>query len=98
MVVVVVDPILEAGRGPGGLNAPDEPFGDQHAKGVVHRLQRDGTNLGPYRLGDSIGRDVGMARDHPQDSQSLGGDLNPVLTKEVGLVEDHADRVAQIID
>jgi hypothetical protein len=39
MVVVVADPVLEASRCPGGLNAPEEAFGDQDAEGVVHRLK-----------------------------------------------------------
>ena len=32
MVVVVADAVFEARRRPGGLNAPDEAFGDQEAK------------------------------------------------------------------
>jgi len=83
MVVVVADPILEASRCPGGLNAPDESFGDQKAKGVVHRLERDGTDLGPGDLGHAVGRNVGLTCDGPQDSQSLSRYLDAALTKEV---------------
>ena len=98
MVVVVADPILEASRRSGGLNAPDEAFGDQDAEGVVHRLERDGTDLGPDDLGHAVGRDVGLTRYCPQDSQSLGRDLNAALAKEVCRVGGHAKRVDQLLD
>jgi hypothetical protein len=65
MVVVVADPILEASRCPGGLNAPEEAFGDQDAKGVVHRLEGDGADLCPDDLGHAVGRDVGLTRYRP---------------------------------
>ena len=83
MVVVVTDPILEASRRPGWLNAPDETRGDQEAKTVVDRLEGDGTDFGSDDLGHPLGRDVGLRRDRPQDSQSLSRDLNAVLTKEI---------------
>jgi hypothetical protein len=38
MVVVVVDPVLVAGRGPGGLDAPEEALLGERGQGVVHRL------------------------------------------------------------
>ena len=72
MMVVVADAILEARRRPGGLNAPDEALGDQDAEGVVHRLERDGTDLGPDDLGHAVGRDVGLTRDRPQHRQTAG--------------------------
>jgi hypothetical protein len=81
MVVVVADPILEASRRSGGLNAPDETLGDQDGERVVHRLQRDSTNLGPDGLGHGVSRDVGLTRHRVQDSQSLGRHLNTVLSK-----------------
>ena len=59
-----------------------EAFGDQDAERVVHRLERDGADLGPDGLGHRIGRDVGLTGDRPQDSQSLRRDLNAALTKE----------------
>lgn len=98
MVVVVVDPILEASRRPGGLNTSDETAGDKHAEGVVHRLKRDGTNLPPDRLGYAVGRDVGLPRDCPQNRQALRSHLNPALTEEVGLIGDHPHTVTQTID
>ena len=82
MVVVVADAIFEASRRSGGLNAPDQAFGDQHAEGVVHRLQRDGADLGPDDLGHAVGRDVRLTRDRPQHRQSLGRDLNAAFTKK----------------
>jgi hypothetical protein len=100
MVVVVADPILEASRRAGGLNAPDEAFGHQEAEGVVHRLERDGTDLGPDDLGHAIGRDVRLTRDRPQDGQSLGRDLNAAFskTKEMGRVRAHVHTIDQNLD
>jgi hypothetical protein len=98
MVVVVADPILEASRRPGGLNAADEAFGDEDAEGVVHRLERDGADLGPDNLGHAVGRDVGLTRDRPQDSQSLGRNLDTALPKEVGRVSVHTDTIHPLID
>jgi hypothetical protein len=59
--VVVADPILEASRGSGRLNAPEQPFGYQDAKRVVHRLERDGADFGPDGFGHRIRRDVRLA-------------------------------------
>ena len=81
MVVVVADPRLEASRGAGRLDAPDESPADEDAKGVVHRLERDGPDLRPDDIGHGIGGNVGLTRDGAQDGQSLGSDLNATLTK-----------------
>jgi hypothetical protein len=89
MVVVVADAILEARRRTRGLNAPDQTFGDQEAEGVVHRLERDGPDLGSHDLGRAIGGDVRLTRHRSQDSQSLGGDLNAALAQEVSRVDGH---------
>jgi len=83
VMVVVADPILEASRRPGGLNAPDQAFGDQDAERVVHRLERDGADLSSDDVGHGVGCDMGLARDRPQDSQTLGCDLNAALAQEV---------------
>jgi hypothetical protein len=72
------------------LNAPDKTRRDQDAKRVVHRLQRDGTDRGPDGLGHGVGRDMGVTGHRPQDSQSLGRDLNTVLAKEISRVNRHA--------
>jgi hypothetical protein len=56
MVVVVTDPILVAGRRPVGLDAPDEAVVGQDPEGVVYRLMRDSTDLGPYDLSDVVCR------------------------------------------
>jgi hypothetical protein len=98
MVVVVADPILEASRCPGGLNAPEKAFGDQDAESVVHRLERDGTDLGPDSLGHGVGRDVGLTRYRPQNSQSLGRHLDTALPKAVSRVSGHPFRVDQFFD
>ena len=98
MVVVVADPILEARRRAGGLNPPDQAFGDQNPEGVVHRLERDGTDFGPDDFGYAVSGDVGLTRDRPQDGQSLGRDLNAALTKELSGVGGHADSVDQLAD
>ena len=90
--------VLEASRGAGRLDAPDEAFGDEDAKGVVHRLERDGPDLGPDDIGHGVGRDVGLTRDGAQDGQALGRDLNAALTKEVCRVAITPDRLDQILE
>jgi hypothetical protein len=96
MMVVVTDAIFEASRRAGRLNAPEKAFGDQHSEGVVHGLKRDGADLGPDDLGHLVGRDVGLPRDRPQHSQSLGGDLNTALTKKFCRVRRHAVSLDQL--
>ncbi len=90
MVVVVADPILEARGGPGRLNAPEKAFGDEDAERIVHRLQGDGPDLGPDGVGHAVRGDVRLACDDAQDGQSLGGDLNAMLTKQSRRVREHA--------
>lgn len=89
MVMVVADPILEARRGPGWLNAPDEALGDQEAESVVDRLERNRPDFGPNELGHAIGRDVGLPGHGSQDRQALGRDLNASLTKEFRRLGGH---------
>jgi hypothetical protein len=92
MVVVVADPVFEQRRRPGRLNAPDDALGDQEGERVVHGLKGDGANLDPDDLGHTVGRDVRLPRHRPENSQSLGGDLNTPLPKEVGGGAGHATR------
>jgi hypothetical protein len=54
--------------------------------------------MGPDDLGHFVGRDVGLTRDRPQDSQSLGRDLNTALPKEVGRVSSHTATIDQTIE
>jgi len=61
VMVVVADAILEASRRACGLNATEKAFGDEHAEGVVHRLQRNGADPGSHRIGHRVGRNVGLA-------------------------------------
>ena len=89
MVVVVADAVLESRRGPGRLNPPDEASGNQNAKRIVHRLERDGADLGPRGRGHGGGREVRLARDDPKDSKPLGGHLDAAFTKERGGVRRH---------
>jgi len=79
MVVIVADAIFEASRRSRGLNAPDEPLGDQQGERVVHRLQRDRTDLGPYDFGHGVGRDVRLTRNRPQNRQPLSRHLDAAL-------------------
>ena len=90
MVVVVADPILESRRCPGWLNAAEESFNNQDAERVVHRLERDGTDLGPNGIGHAVSCDVRPTRDGPQYSQPLSRYLNTVLPQEVCRVTHHA--------
>ena len=89
MVVVVPDPSLEASRRAGWLNAPDDPFTDQDAEGVVHRLERDRTDLRSDGLGHAIRGDMRLTRYRAQHSQPLGRHLKAVLTKKLRGVSHH---------
>jgi len=97
MVVVVAHAIFEARGRAGGLNAADETFDHQDAKSVVHRLERDGPDVGPDDLGHTVRRDMGLSRDRAQHRQSLRGDLQTALAKEVSRVGCHVDRLAQFL-
>ena len=57
--------------------------------------ERDGaTDLSPDHLGPGVGRDMGLPRYRPQDSQSLRRHLNTALPKEVCRVDGHVDMVS----
>ena len=89
MVVVVADTILEARRRSGGLNAPEQTLRYQDAQGVVHRLERNGANLGPDGFGYGVGRDVGLTSYGTHDGQPLGRDLNAAFAEEITRVSGH---------
>jgi hypothetical protein len=89
MVMVVADAIFEASRRSRGLNATDEAFGDQDAQAVVHRLQRDGPDLGPDRLGHRVGGDMGLSGYGAKYRQPLGRDLNAASAEEIGWTCGH---------
>ena len=78
-MVIVINPILVERRRPGRLDAPDETFLNQHSQGVVDRLPGDGPYLSANIIGNVVSRAVRPLRDRPQDGQSLGGHLDPML-------------------
>jgi hypothetical protein len=80
MVMVVADAILD---GPVTRGRCRRGPRDQDAERVVHRLERDRADLGSDDVGHGVGCDVGLARDRPQDSQTLGRDLDAALAEEV---------------
>ena len=82
VVVVVTDPVLVAGRRPGGLDAPEEALVGEGREGVVHRLTRDGTDLGPHDLADVVGGAVRSVGHRPQHGQTLGRDLQPMPAQQ----------------
>ena len=82
VVVVVADPVLVAGRRPGRLDAPEEALVGEDAEGVVHRLARDRTDLGPHDAVDVVGGAVRPVGHRPQDGQALGRDLQAVLAEQ----------------
>ena len=96
--MVVTDPILVAGRRPGGLDAPDEAVLGQDSESVVYRLSRNGTDLGTSNLGDSVRRSVEPTRHRPQYGQTLGRDLDTVFAKEFGRIVRHGWIVCSHLD
>ena len=98
MVVVVADATLETRRRSGGLNSSDEALGDQNPERVVHRLERNGTDLSPDDLGHSVSGDVRLSRYRSQHSQSLSRDLDTALTKEFGRIGRHEQSVDQTLE
>jgi hypothetical protein len=82
VVVIVADAFFDARRRSWGLDAPDEALGNQQRQGVVHRLQRDGTDPGPDDRGHGVGRDVRLTRDRPEYRQPLGRHLDAAFTKK----------------
>jgi len=86
MVVIVTHPILVAGRRTGRLDAPDKALVGQQPEGIVYRLSGDGTDLGPHRLSDVVRGAVRSIGHGAQDGQTLGRDLDTVLSKKVGSI------------
>jgi hypothetical protein len=54
------------------LDAPDHPLFGERSKGVVHRLQRDRADRGPYGLIDVGSGAVGSVGHSAQNSETLG--------------------------
>jgi hypothetical protein len=93
-MVIVAHAIFEARRRSRGLNAPDEALGNQQRQGVVHRLQRDGTDPGPHDLGHGVGRDMRLTRDRPQYRQPLSRHLDAAFTKKRCRISHDFDEIA----
>jgi hypothetical protein len=96
MVVVVTDSILVQGRRPSGLDSPDEALLGQDAEGVVHRLSRDGTDLGANVLDDVVHHTMGPTRHRSQHGQALSRDLESVFAKHLGSIVKHDVIIGQI--
>jgi hypothetical protein len=79
MVMVVANPVFEPGRRPGRLNAANEALSDQQAERVVYRLQRDGADVGPDRVGNAVRCDMWLTGHRPQNRQALSRDLNAAV-------------------
>ena len=102
VVMVVSNPVLEARRRPGGLDASEEALVGQDSEGVVHRLARDGADLGPHDLSDLVRRAVRSSGHRPQDGQTLGRDLEAVPAEKVGWIgvrlHGHESNISPILD
>jgi len=98
MVMVVANACFEASRRSRGLNPAEESFGHQPSQRVVHRLLGDDADFCPNRIGNGVRSDVRLRPHRPQDSQSLGGDLNAALPKEFSRVDGQAVMLDQIIE
>ena len=106
MVVVVAHAGLVAGRRSGGLDASEQARGDEDRERVVHRLSRDGTDLGPYDLVDVVRGAVRSFGHRPENRQPLGRDpqtvpaekrigVNGCLPANGGLLGHGAQRTAE---
>ena len=89
MVVVVANASFEPRGRTGRLNAPEQPLGREDTERVIHRLDRDGADLGPDGVGDRIGSDVRLSGDGAQDGQPLGRHLNSALPEELSRIGCH---------
>ena len=84
VVVVVIDPVLVAGRRTCRLDTPDQAAIGQNAQGVVHRLTGDCADLTAYHLFDLVSRPVGPAGHGAEHGQTLRRHLYAPLAKEGG--------------
>jgi hypothetical protein len=82
MVVVVTDSVLVAGRRPSGLDASQDALVGECCEGVVHRLTRDRTDLGPNGSVDVVGGAVRLVGHRAQNRQALSRDLHTVLAQK----------------
>jgi len=94
-MVVVADAVLEARGRPGGLNPPDEARARQDGKGVVHRLERDGADLGADDLQHAFGGNVRLTGDGPQDGQPLRRHVDAALPEKLSGVGTHRESLPQ---
>ena len=85
--MVVADPVLVARRRPGGLDAPQQALVGERGEGVVHRLARDGADLGADDPVDLVGGAVRPLGHGPQHGQPLRGDLQAVAAQALGFVD-----------
>jgi len=98
MVVIVANAIFEPRRRPGRLNPPNQALGGKQRERVVHRLERDRSDLGPDDLGHAVRGDVGLPGNGSQHRQPLRRHLDAALPKEVRWVNYHLDKLDQILE
>ncbi len=82
VMVVVPNPMLVAGRRPGGLDAPEQTPIDEHSECVVDPLTGDRAQLGPDRLGHLVGGAVRGLGHGAKDCQALRRHLKSAITKK----------------
>jgi hypothetical protein len=80
-MMIVTDAILVQGGRTGGTNPPDDSLLGQDPQGVIHRLSRNGTDLGANRVGNVIGRTVRLLGHGPQHRNPLSRNLESMLSK-----------------
>ena len=97
VVVVVIDPILIAGRRSGGLDSTEDTLLGQDTEGIVDRLSRDDPDFGANALGNVIRGAMGPNGHRPQDSQSLGGDGDSIFAKQIVQIR-HGSISREVLD
>jgi hypothetical protein len=102
VVVVVIDPVLIAGRRARRLDTPDEVIFGQDAQRIVDRLTRDGADVSPHQRFYLVGRSMGPAGHSSHDRQTLCGHLNASPSERVGWPRanflEHNSTLALILD
>ena len=89
MVMVIVHSIFVASRGSDGLNSSKKTIVDQHAKGVVHRLARNGPDVGLCDFSDFVSGHVRLTCNRAKHRNALSRRLDTAFAKLINGADAH---------